>query len=358
MTVGKMGVGLSRRKLLKISAAAGAALATTKLATPAIAQSDAEELLVSSGGGDFLAALQKAYYDDFTKQTGIKIVPQPWKGLAELKVMVESSAFGQFDMMLTSSGEAASAQGQGLSEALDYGVIDRSSLIPGASGDNWFLCDVAANVLSWNTSVFHEGSQPKTWAEFFSPSNSSPRGLWKNANQTLELAALGAGIPLDKLYPLDIDAALKTLDKVRDRIVWWEGGSQSQQILAGGEVDMASMWVNRVKAIKDQGKPVDYSFNQGVCDGDTIVIPKNHPKKKTAMKLAAYLASPEPQARLVELIPLGPSNTKAIPLCDPKALSTTVADPKNLKAARLQDFDWWAKNSEKANNEFTKWLLG
>ncbi|TPK60910.1 extracellular solute-binding protein [Mesorhizobium sp. B2-4-15] len=358
MTIGKARSGLSRRKFLKIGATAGVALAATKLATPAIAQSDAEGLLVSSGGGDFLTALQKAYYDDFTKSTGIKIVPQPWKGLAELKVMVESNAFGQFDMMLASSGEAASAQGQGLSEPLDYGLIERKALIPGASGDNWFLCNIAANVLSWNTSVFHPGSEPKKWADFFNPANSSPRGLWKNANQTLELAALGAGVPIEKLYPLDIEKALKTLDGVRDHIVWWEGGSQSQQLLAGGEVDMASMWVNRVKALKDEGKPIDYSFNQGICDGDTIIIPKGHPKKKTAMKLAAYLSTPEPQARLAELLPLGPTNTKAIPLCDPKALAATVADPANLKTARLQDFDWWAKNSDKANNEFTKWLLG
>ncbi|WP_348630891.1 extracellular solute-binding protein, partial [Mesorhizobium sp. M2D.F.Ca.ET.140.01.1.1] len=76
-------------------------------------------------------------------------------------------------------------------------------------------------------------------------SNRAPRALFKNWNQTFEIALLGAGVPIDKLYPMDADLALKTLTAIRDTIRWYEGGAQSQQMLGGGEVDMGMLWVNR-----------------------------------------------------------------------------------------------------------------
>ncbi len=348
---------LSRRRVLHLGAGAGA-LMLPRLAMPALAEGKPDELLIAAGGGDFLVALQKAYYDDFTKMSGIKVSPQPYKGLAELKVMVESQAWGQADLMLMSAGEAASAQAQGLSEPIDYGKVDRAGLMPGTTGDNWFLINVAGSVISWNTKGVPGDAEPKSWLDVFQPNRKGPRGFWKNASLTLDIAALGSGVPLDKLYPLDIGAAHNALGAIRDDIVWWSSGSQSQQLLAGNEVDTAMMWINRVDALRVDGKPVNYRFDQAICDGDTLVIPKGHPKKQAAMEFAAYIASPEPQARLVELMPLGPSNLKAATLASPQALSRTASDPKNMAVSRFQDFDWWAANNDKANSEFNKWLLG
>ncbi|WP_107676317.1 extracellular solute-binding protein [Agrobacterium sp. LAD9] len=347
----------TRRAFLQTSAL-GTTVMATGLSSPVLAQSKPKELLISAGGGDLLSSFQTAYYDDFTKETGIKISPQPWKGLAELKVIVESKSWGQADVMLMTSGEAASAQALGLSEPLDYGSIDRASLLSGAYSDNWFLINLAATLPAWNTDAVKSADVPKGWTDIFGSERKGPRGLFKNASLTLDIAALGAGIPLDKLYPLDIDAALEAMSAIRNDIVWWNTGAQSQQLLANGEVDTSMMWVNRVELLRASGKPVDYNFNQAILDGDTLVIPKGHPNKKAAMEFAAYMARPEPQARLVELIPLGPTNTEAVKIASPAAMAKTASDPKNFPLTRIQDFQWWAENSQRASDAFTKWLLG
>ncbi|WP_287204603.1 extracellular solute-binding protein [Mesorhizobium sp.] len=348
---------LSRRHLLQLGAGAAAFAATS--GTAALAQSSPPtELLVTGGGGDFGTYLQKAYYDGFQAASGIKVSPQPYKGLAELKAMVEAKAWGQADVLLISAGEAAIAEKLGLSEPLDYSLVKSDDLLKGSVGKNYFLTNVASSVLAWNTDTVKAGSEPKTWVDFFNPSNRMPRALFKNWNQTFEIALLGAGVPIDKLYPLDVDLALKTLSDIRDTIRWYEGGAQSQQMLGGGEVDMAMLWVNRADGLVSDGKPVKYLNTNTVLDGDAIVIPAGHPNKEKAMKFAAYLATPEPQARLTNLVALGPSNVNAVPLIDPTRLAKTATAPEFAATNRFQDFAWLAENGDRLTEMFNKWLLG
>ncbi|MDI6029298.1 extracellular solute-binding protein [Corticibacterium sp. UT-5YL-CI-8] len=347
---------LSRRQLLQ--AGAGAAALGIMAKGSAFAQSPATELLVTGGGGDFGTYLQKAYYDGFEAASGIKVSPQPYKGLAELKAMVEAKAWGQADVLLCSAGDAAIAEKLGLSEPLDFSAIKTDDFLKGAVGKNYFLTNVASSVLAWNTDAIKAGSEPKTWVDFFNPANSAPRGLFKNWNQTFEIALLGAGVPMDKLYPLDAELALKTLSDIRDTIRWYEGGAQSQQMLGGGEVDMAMLWVNRADGLVTDGKPVKYLNTNTVLDGDAIVIPAGHPNKDKAMKFAVYMATPEPQARLTAFTPLGPSNTKAAPLIDPAKLAATATAPEFAATNRFQDFAWLAENGDKLTEMFNKWLLG
>ncbi|TPN81130.1 extracellular solute-binding protein [Mesorhizobium sp. CU2] len=348
---------LTRRKVLQFSAGA-VALSLPGLSMPALAQSKPTELLVTVGGGDWGVFIRKAFFDDYTKQTGIKINPQPFKGLAELKAMVEAKAWGQFDLLLMAAGDAAMAEAQGLAEPIDYSVVDKSSFLPGTTFDCWFLNDLGPEVISWNTDAVPEGSEPKNWVDFFNPENKAPRALYKSGNQTLDIAALGGGTPLDKLYPFDIDKALKTLSAVREHIVWYEGGAQSAQMIVDGTVDMAMLWMNRADALVVDKKPVKFIPYNTIMDGDGIVIPKGHPKKAAAMEFAAFMASPEAQARLTNQVAMGPTNTKAFPLVEPDKLAKTASHPDNFPKNRLQDFKWLAENTEKITNEFNKWLIG
>lgn len=345
----------SRRQVLK--AGAGAAAFIPLLGMPAIAQSKPSEILVTAAGGDWGEFLRKAYYDPFLAYSGMKVNHQPYMGLAELKAMVESRSWGQADILQMSAGEAAMAQEQGLSEPLDYNLIKTSDFLEGTVAPNYFLVNVAASVLAWNTDAFPKGSEPKSWMDFFNPKNTAPRGLFKNPNQTFEIAVMGAGVPMDKIYPIDIDLALKTLTAVRDTIRWYEGGAQSQQMIVGGEVDWAMLWGNRADGLATDKKPVDYLMVNNVLDGDALVIPKGHPKKQWAMEFAAYMATPEPQARLTDQVALGPTNQKALPLCDPVRLARTPLAPQYIGKNRFQDFNWLAKNGAAMNDAFNKWLV-
>jgi len=57
------------------------------------------------------------------------------------------------------------------------------------------------------------------------------------------------------VYPIDIDRAFKKLDQIKRHIkVWWREGTQSQQLIRDGEVDMMSIWNARASELKQQGR--------------------------------------------------------------------------------------------------------
>ncbi|MFX7784760.1 extracellular solute-binding protein, partial [Acinetobacter baumannii] len=75
---------------------------------------------------------------------------------------------------------------------------------------------------------------------------------------TLEAALIADGVPMDQLYPLDLDRAFKKLDQIKSHIsLWWTTGAQSVDVIASGEVDMGVAWDSRVSASRLAGQPVE-----------------------------------------------------------------------------------------------------
>lgn len=72
----------------------------------------------------------------------------------------------------------------------------------------------------------------------------------------LEAALLADGVPMDELYPLDLDRAFAKLDTIKDDIVWWTKGAEPSQMLSTGEADYALAWSGRIATAKDEGSPL------------------------------------------------------------------------------------------------------
>ncbi|ODV43375.1 hypothetical protein AWV79_17990 [Cupriavidus sp. UYMMa02A] len=48
----------------------------------------------------------------------------------------------------------------------------------------------------------------------------------KAGGAELEFALLADGVPKDKLYPIDVQRALKSLDRIKKNVVkWWDTGA-------------------------------------------------------------------------------------------------------------------------------------
>ena len=119
----------------------------------------------------------------------------------------------------------------------------------------------------------------------------------------LEAALIADGVPMDKLYPLDVDRAFKKLEELKPHVlVWWDSGAQSAQILQDGEVDMVGAWNGRIQAAmkepNDKGGPLAITFNQQMLVSDCWLIPKGAPNKDLAMKAIAIMMRPEVNARI------------------------------------------------------------
>lgn len=71
----------------------------------------------------------------------------------------------------------------------------------------------------------------------------------------MEAALLADGVPPEKLYPLDIDRAFKSLDRLKPQITtWWSSGAQSQSLIRDGEVEMLAMWNGRASNLSVKQK--------------------------------------------------------------------------------------------------------
>jgi len=115
----------------------------------------------------------------------------------------------------------------------------------------------------------------------------------------MEFALMAAGVPADKVYPIDIDKAFASYDKIKKDVVkWWDTGAVPIQLLTDREVVMTSVWNGRMAALQAAGVPAAIDWNQGLLKRDAWGIPKGAKNKVNAMKFAAYSTMAIPQARV------------------------------------------------------------
>jgi putative spermidine/putrescine transport system substrate-binding protein len=342
---------VSRRTVLK-GGAATAVAAASALSFPHIAKAKPDTMVVSDAGGALNEAYRAAYYDPFTAKTGIRISNAPYAGLGKIEAMVTNNNVTEHVADIDAT-EASLAGLKGLCEPIDYDIIDKSSMIPEAAKEFYVLADIAAYVVTWNT---EQPSKPKDWADVWKLKGQ--KSVWKLASQTLEVALMADGVPKDKLYPLDLNRALASLDKIRDDITWWESGAQGAQLLIDGETDMGATWNGRVHKPKLDGAPVDFHFNQALLVADALVVPKGVPDKKWAMEMVKTFLTAKNQAVFATKIPYGPVIPAALKMLDDKTLATLPTGPTNFPKTVFQDFDYWAREGDNLYGTFNEWLAG
>jgi putative spermidine/putrescine transport system substrate-binding protein len=327
----------------RVSRRAVLGAAATVLAAPPLARAKPASIVVASSGGKLEEAFTAAYYKPFTAKTGIEIVSTV-NTYSKLKAMVEAGAV-EWDVAQMDSSAAATNAAQGLLEKLDYGVIDKTDLI-------------AAAVMSWNTKNVKAADVPQTWAELWDMKRfGGQRGFWKQPFQTMEIALLADGVAKDKLYPIDVERALKSLDRIKSQIFWWTSGGQSAQILIDGDIAAGMTWNGRVFDPKLAGAPVDFNFNQALFVADAWMIPRGTKNKQAAMDFIAFTLQAGPQAEFSKAIPYGPVNRKALALLDKQRLAFLPSSEENLPKGVFQNFDWWAQNGQKVGELFNSWIL-
>lgn len=327
--------------------------AATAVIKPNTSFSAASQMVMATGGGKLEETYRKTIFSPWKEKTGIDIVTTSNQG-AKLKAMVEQGQV-EWDVMQGPAEQMIVFARQGLLEPIDYSVVNKTKMLRGTTYDHFVLTDVAAYNIAWNTDAI-KSNPPQNWSEMWAYNGRI--GLWKRPYQTFEAALLADGVPLEKLYPLDIERALASLGKIKDKLVWWERGAQSAQILINNEVDVSAIWNGRAYEPKLAGAPVDYHFNQAIFVNDAWAVPKGAPHKKDAMELVAFALSPEAQAAYSAAIPYGPVNTDALALLDAKIKAVLPSSEENFKKGILLNLEFWADHGAAVSERFDKWLLG
>jgi putative spermidine/putrescine transport system substrate-binding protein len=310
-------------------------------------------LTISSYGGVYQDAQSKSYFKPYMeKNPGVKIVEDTSSSNAKLKAMVETGNVS-LDLLLTDDSFGLESDAQWL-EPIDYSIIDRSKFIDGAAGKYRVASDIEGTVLAYNEKNFG-GNAPKGFADFFDTKKfPGSRAVWKYAASGIfEAALLADGVKPQALYPIDVERALKKLDTIKEDIVWWDSGSQSEQLLSSGEASMGLVWVGRAVSVGEKGIKIDWS--NWTSQTGYWVVPKGTKNRDAVMKAINFFTEPDQQIAFTKFMPYGPSNRKAVDAVDPKFKGNLPTD--HLDTRVLMDADWWAQNGAKVDLRFQEWLL-
>ncbi len=324
--------------------------------TPAFA----EDVTITTAGGDYGAAIKKAMWEPAAAELGYTVREETQSdGLTALKTQ-EAAGAVTTDIIHLGSPEGAEAADKGLLEPLDYTVIDPKSLPQGAESKFCYPFTSYGTVMAWNTKSV-SAAPPANWAEFWDTKKfPGKRALRANAQDLIEIALLSDGVAPANIYkvlsaPGGIDRAISRLQVLKpDVAVWWTSGAQSAQILKDGEASLVVTWNGRAQGAKADGGPVDYKFQGSVIGTDCLAVPKGAAHKAAAMKLIAAMTKPEREAKLTDFIAYGPVNPKAYAqgLISADKMKLLATAPGNSDGAVFSNAEWWLKNGETAQRAF------
>ena len=150
------------------------------------------------------------------------------------------------------------------------------------------------------------------------------------------------GPPKD-LYPLDMERVYDSIRKLQPHVAKFATKSaMPPQALVDQEVVIAAATLGRIVKLKNDGAPVDFTWNQGIIQYDYWIIPKNAKNYENAMKFIEFATRPEIQAALVKVQPLGPVNLKSFDYIDDAHARTLPSHPDNLRKQVFSSAEFWA----------------
>jgi putative spermidine/putrescine transport system substrate-binding protein len=347
--------GVSRRRLVHgIGGLAAASIAAPALLRPAAAQG--KTLYVNTWGGSWTAAEEAAYFKPFTDETGIRIRTVAPVSYAKLKAQVTTRSY-EWDVTAIEQGELRRAEREGLIEPIDWRIVQRDKLFPGAEFANGIAACALGTTLAYRADKY-PGGGPKNWSDFWNVEKfPGPRAMINNPVRALVFALAADGVPVDKIFPLDIDRAFRKLDQVKKHIkVWWTQGNQSQQLIRDGEVHMMAMWNARVSELKAQGVPVEVVWDGATIHTTMWCVAKGAPNRDLAWQFIQFAVQPKPQAEFCNRLFYGPSNPEAFKFVNPAIADQMPTHPQNRKVAVSPDPEWFADNAAKVQERFTQWV--
>lgn len=315
-----------------------------------------DTVAIANQGGGYGDAMWKAVWEPTEKKLGVPIKQYSLIGLSDVRAQVSANAV-QWDIGEAEVSECAMGVKEGLFEPLDYKVISPKGYPSEAINPNYINVNTASYVLGWNTNTFGSNG-PKNWADFWDVKKfPGSRALRNSPGPNLEAALIADGVPLDKLYPLDVDRAFRKLQEIKPSItVWWTTGAQAAQLAKDGEVDMLSIWSNRMQGAINDGAKAEFTYAGGVLNPDCFFVPKGAKNRDLAMKALAIAVSPEVHANIVKYLPISPVSEQSYQFIDPKSAKTLPTSPENAAKQVWINAEWWAEHGPEVNERWTAFL--
>jgi putative spermidine/putrescine transport system substrate-binding protein len=344
---------ISRRSVLKL---AGASMVAPMIWTRN-AEAAQERVVIRSPGGAYDDIRRKLIYEPFTEQTGIRVIPVATT-TGKLEAMLKS---GNIEIDIIDNDDSVLLQWEDELAPLDYASFkftDPADILPEYKHDNYVGNFVYADVMGYNQEKWNKDSVPKTWAEFWDykkfPSTRALADI-DTGGPNIEFALLADGVPVDKLYPLDLPRAFS---RIRPAIAkFWSSGALSVQMLSTREADLSSVWSTRILKGIENGAPLAINWNQHSVHAQAYSILKKAKNLENAQKLVDFCLSKDVQSKFSSLWNSGPVTKTAYEALTPELREKIPGGDRTREHGFLLDARWWAKNRSEVGKEWAKWAL-
>lgn len=348
---------LRRRRLVQ---GAGATLLSSAIAAPMIAiprnASAAGNLVVVSWGGSWRRAVEEAFVKPFEKEFGIQVTMIDTPDLAKVKAQVMTNNV-EWDVFEGTGAMTFSGSKNGYWEPLDPALFKSEDLVVPITKDA-VPSEASCGGICWDDNKFPDGKHPQTFIEYFDFAKfPGPRTLRNRPSETLEIALLADGVPPDKLYPLDVERAFRSLGRVKPHITHWiEQTPQTATLLQSGEVDFSYSYTGTMSTAQKLTKSLKFSFEQNLVFFNYLSVLKNAPNRANAVKYLQFVLRPDRQSAIANAFTgIVPSSRAAVQGLSPEARKWQP-DFDNKLNVTLDD-TWWSDHFDELTRRFKEWQL-
>lgn len=329
------------------------------LLAPAAAHAQ-KEVVVQDPGGTYGEALRRIMYDPFAKATGIKVVTvQEARGGPRVRAQAEAGRT-QWDVTFIFDQEVGQL-GECCLREIDYTRLTPEAqkvlrtLPEGAVRPKGIALQVIGVLMAYNKDRYAKRA-PHDWADFWNVKDfPGKRCLPGWPRFVFEAALLADGIPKDKLYPIDMDRALRKIAEIKPAVVkWWQTNVQAPQLLLDGEADMCMAYSGRIGTLlrDEPDAPVASTWNQAFTYFDFFAIPKDDPNYEGALQLISWRMDPARAAQLAAVANVPLPSPLVYDAGDPKLRARWPNSPEAQAGAIRWNADYWgAKASDGRTNE-------
>jgi putative spermidine/putrescine transport system substrate-binding protein len=301
--------------MIDVRAALGPALALV-LATGS-AQAETRTLYVGMNGGNFERTFTQAVFPDFEKANDVKVVVVPGTSSEILAKAIASKDKPQMHVMFLDDGVMIRAVGLGLCEKLKPDpVLSQLEPVARLKDDMAAGVDLGMTGLAYNKKLFDEKgwAPPTSWMDLADPKYRDKVVFQSASVSTFGLHAFLMFNRIKGGSETDVEPGFKAFSDAigKNVLEYIPNSGKISEMVQTGEAAIFPLTPAAVATMKEKGIAVEYAQPR---EGSVVLmvaecVIANNPDAALAQKLAAYLLSPEAQAKALAAGNMAPSNSQ------------------------------------------------
>jgi putative spermidine/putrescine transport system substrate-binding protein len=341
---------ITRRRFVGGLAAAGL------LARAPAVLAQAAPLNFVSYGGSYGDAVTKHLVKPFEKESGLVVQQGVNQALAPVKIQVLSKNV-QWDLVELAGGDFLTGLREDLFEPIDTGIVKLDKVPAFARHKFGIEYALFLSGIGYDQRKIADADAPKNWADVWDLNRfKGVRGLSKNISDTptLEVALLAAGVPIDKLYPLNVEQAFDSLKKLGIKNVhWFDNNQEPVNFLQQGLGPIAQIASGRVAIANSKGAKIGFVYNQLQLNGDYLVVPRGAKNREAAFRLMNFILNNDQAAvNWMTETTYTISNDRAVAMMPPEVAAKLPTSAAMRGKYFQKDFDWWGTNGPEVTVRF------